>query len=482
MRLIKFAPLEIDATRVRVEWTIDPPSPIYQDSSFILDFSGALDPRQLPLRLWWVLVPLIMHSHWNLLRPCRIQLPVTLPKGEAEFWLRMLDQERASLEMYRQTLDFERSIEIAENGPLLEDWAAPETGDRWATAFSGGRDSLAQTALLCEVTKRPLLVNTYSPMPPLIDSESPFRQRALDEIVRRRDVELVVVNSNFRKLWPHYEVPHQLGYPVSMAEMSDPHLVLASTIAVAASRGISHVSLAAELELEPFVSYEDRRCVITPNFAYNTATLLALDRLAQRMGMRVSSLIMPFTQYQLQYLLRTRYADLGDLQISCFWMKDATERSCSRCWKCFRMAVILLSVNDDPATLGIDLSKMFAPGHGLGPSETLQGSTRTLAHAVGTMDRTAVKRYFPRQGVLERLGIIEPRAFTEFNKVANVLATIPAPGIGSTHSRHFGYLPEVIRERIRSISLEMWPTVDNTHPGPDTENINEVADWMTATL
>jgi hypothetical protein len=481
MRLIKFAPLEIDATKVRVQWTIDPPSPIYQDTVFELDYSDALDPRTLPLRFWWMIVPLILHSHWNLLRPCRIQLPVTLPPGEAEFWLRLLDQERISLEMYRRTTDFERNIEITGDGPELEDWSLTSTVDRFATAFSGGRDSLAQTALLCELTTRPLLVNTCDPMPPLIDNEWPFRQRTLDEIVRRRDVELVVVNSNLRRLWPHYEIPHQLGYPVSLGELGDPYLVVANTLAVAATRGIRQVTLAAELELTRLVGYEGKTGVSESNLAYNLPILLSLNRLFQRFGMSLNSVILPFTQYQVQYLLRRRYADLADLQISCFWMKEATERSCSRCLKCGRSAMILMSIGDDPATLDIDLSKLFAPG-AFPSTHSLQGTARTMAHAARTTDRTAAQRYFPRQGLLERLGMRGPRTFREFNKVADAFAAIASPNVAATHSSYFQYVPEVIRERVRAVSLEHWPNIDTMDHVPDEEKINSIANWIAATV
>ena len=482
MRLIRFAPLQIDSTKVRVEWTVDPPTPMYQETAFELDYSDSLDPRELPLKFWWTIVPLILHSHWNLLRPCRIVLPVTLPPGEIEFWLRQLDQERVSLERLRKTTDFARTIEISGDGPELAPWSLSSTNDRWSTAFSGGRDSLAQTGLLCELTEKPLLVNTCDPMPPLIDSVWPYRDRTMREIARRRDVELVVVKSNLRRTWPHYEFPHQLGYPISLGVMGDAHLVTANTLVVAASRGIRAVTLAAELELARLEEYEGKPCFFEMNFGYNVPLLRSLSCLFGKFGMNLSSLIMPFTQFQLQSLLRTRYADLGDLQISCFWMKEDTERSCSRCWKCFRSAMILLSHGEDPASLDIDVSKLFAAGNTFGPTPSLVGTGRTIAHAVKITDRAAVKNYFPRQGLFEKAGLREPRLFAEFNKLADKFAGIASPGVAATHENFFQFVPDGIREPLRRLSLEQWPEIDTTAHVPDDANLNSLTNWMTATL
>ena len=258
MHIIRFFPLDLTESQVTVRWTIDPGTPIYDRTEFTLDFGESVNVESLPPRLWWTVVLLTIHAHWNLLRPCRILLPFTLDENEIEFWLRLLDQERVSLEAYRGTSAFARTIEIECDGKRLEDWALSHGSDRWATAFSGGRDSLTQTGLLCELKPRPLLVNTCSPMPPLLDSEGAFRERTMSEIVRRRNVELVVVKSDLRSIWPHYEVPHRLGYKVSMGQIGDPYLVTAMTLVVAASRGIRHVTLATEIENARTQDYEGR--------------------------------------------------------------------------------------------------------------------------------------------------------------------------------------------------------------------------------
>ena len=484
MRLVRFSPLQIDQTRVRVEWTVEPPSPIYRQTCFELDYGNALDPRQLPLRFWWTIVLLILHSHWNLLRPCRIALPVALSAGEIEFWLRMLDQERVALEMLRGTSDFERTIEINCDGPIPNAQELPPPVDRWATAFSGGKDSLAQTAILSELTEKPLLVNTCDPMPPLIDHQWPYRTRTLNEITRRRDVELVVVNSTLRRSWPHYEAPHELGYPISLGEMGDPHLMVANTLAVAASRGIRSVTLAMELEVTQLREREEKVFTNAAGFAYNLPLLLAINRLVETFGMSLGSLVVPFNHYQIQSLLRRRYEDLADLQISCFWMRDDTERSCSVCRKCRRVAMILLALGDDPRSLGIDLAKMFAPNHTFRPTGALKGTTRIIAHASRIIKQEEVREYFAPDGWLERVGLRQPSSFKEFRKVIEAFSNsgIDTKSVETTHSRLFQFVPVALREKVKSISLEEWPQVDDTEYAPLETRIRSLAEHLTATL
>ena len=74
-------------------------------------------------------------------------------------------------------------------------------GDRAAVAFSGGKDSLTLTALLAELTERPLLVATTSPVPWARDDVGVARERALAEIVKRLPVDVIEVRSDFRTCW-----------------------------------------------------------------------------------------------------------------------------------------------------------------------------------------------------------------------------------------------------------------------------------------
>jgi hypothetical protein len=436
MRLVKFSPLKFTSSQVHIEWTVQPESIIYRQTSFVLDFGDALDPRALPLKVWWTVVLLTIHCHWNLLRPCRIVLPVSLDAGGIEYWQRLLDLQRVTLEKYRGTTDFERTIEIDCDGPALSEESLPSRVDRWATAFSGGKDSLVQAALLCELTERPLLVNVTSPMPPLIDNDWPYRDRTMNEIVRRRDVELVIVKSNLRSIWPHYEIPHQLGYRLSMGLIGDTYFYIAMTLAVAASRGIRGLTLATEIEMDQSEEYHGRLAFFDTNMPYALPLNLISQRLLERGGMEFGSLLIPFNHYQVEKLLRKRYPDLADLQISCFWMDKPTERSCSRCAKCIRIAMLLISMGEDPLTLDIDLTRMFTPPYDYDPIRTMMGGC-TMAYAAANIDKSEALRFFPRPNLFDRLVRREPQAFKEFKKAVDGFAPHTKPEVETTHLEYF---------------------------------------------
>src|SRR5262249_28284957 len=155
---------------VTFRWRVDPATALYRQPQFTLRFPETVDLARVPEGLWWTIMLICLHSQWPLLRPCRVRLPVRLGPGVAECWNRLMDAEVTTLEAYRGTNDFEREIEIIEDGPPLKYSLAPggtNGAARCATAFSGGKDSLVQTGLLTELTQKPVLVATTSPMPPL---------------------------------------------------------------------------------------------------------------------------------------------------------------------------------------------------------------------------------------------------------------------------------------------------------------------------
>src|SRR6202011_5214788 len=93
--------------------------------------------------------------------------------------------------------------------------ARSAAGRRCAAAFSGGKDSLLQAALLCEITERPLLGATTSRMPPLHDHQTARRRQVLADLPARREVTLLEVESDFRASWQN-DFPPTEGFPVSV--------------------------------------------------------------------------------------------------------------------------------------------------------------------------------------------------------------------------------------------------------------------------
>ena len=270
-----------------------------------------------------------------------------------------MDAEVATLEAYRGTSDFERTIEIIEDGPPLNyspTSAAIAGVSRCATAFSGGKDSLVQTGLLTELTPNPVLVATKSPMPPLEDHITPRRRYILDEVQRRRDVTLIEVESDYRGNFDH-GFAQELGYRISVNELTDTFLYTASLLAAGVALGATHLFLASEANLHNNIELYGR-VVQHSQCMYSGVTLCALNALLRPFGVSYSSLISPLERRQVQTLLLSRYADLCDLQFSC-WSVKGDESACSRCLKCLTVSSSILAFGGRPSRIGVNLVSLL---------------------------------------------------------------------------------------------------------------------------
>jgi hypothetical protein len=411
---IALAPPAVRRDGATFAWQVEPATALYSRHHFSLRLPAGLDGRRLPASLWWTVGLLCLHSHWNLLRPCIVELPVTLPPGHREFWLRLLVSESDTLEAYREGGAGEAAagapggIELHESGPPLRPpGRLAETG-LCAAAFSGGKDSLLQAALLAELGCRAILVPTTSPMPPLNDHVTARRRHVLAEIGRRRDVEMQEVASDLRSAWRN-DFPPSVGYPVAVNEITDTFLYTASLLVVGALRGATHLFLASEAEVQENAEIGGRTVQHT-HFMYSAATQAALAALLAPLGMRYGSLISALYSAQVQQLLWTRYDDLRDLQYSC-WRVEAGEATCSRCSQCLRLALAALALGDSPERMGIDLVRLFPalrdwqPGGAAAPSTALPASGASSAGVMadGTRLPADVVRLGLRRQVLRSL-------------------------------------------------------------------------------
>ena len=367
MRRIVLFPPRVTGRIASFRFAVEPASELYKTTSFTLTFPESVDLTSIPTSLWWTVFFLCLHSHWVLLRPCAVRLPVTLRPGERELWLRLLDSYVATLEAYRGGMDVggvARSIDIVEDGPPLPPVALLVDEGRCASAFSGGKDSLLQAALLCELTARPVLVTTTSPMPPLHDHQTPRRRRVLAEIALRRDVTHVEVGSDLRSIWRN-DFPPRVGYPVSVNEITDTHLYTASMLIAGTALGATHLFLASEAEVQQNGEV-DGRVVQHPHFMYSAATQGAIAALLRPFGVRYGSLLTALPSVRVQQLLWTRYPDLSDLQYSC-WRVGPEQATCSACGQCLRVAMIALALGRSPETMGIDLPTLLVAQGGWKP-------------------------------------------------------------------------------------------------------------------
>lgn len=352
MNSITLFPPEIKQHEVTFRWRVDPPTTLYRRTHFSMRFPETVDLTRVPESLWWTVMLICLHSQWPLLRPCRVHLPVRLRPGEAECWNRLMDAEIATLEAYRGTDDFERKIEIIEDGPMLNySPVDAANANRCASAFSGGKDSLTQTGLLAELTEKPALVATTSPMPPLEDHITPRRRQILVEIQRRRDVTLIEVESNYRSNFD-LGFAQGLGYWISVNELTDTFLYAASLVAGGVAAGASHLFLASETQVQENVE-RDGRVIQHNHFMYSAITQGALDAILRPFGVRHGSLITPLHSFQVQRLLWTRYDDLCDLQYSC-WRTKIGEMMCNHCGQCLRIALCALTLGKRASRIGAD--------------------------------------------------------------------------------------------------------------------------------
>jgi hypothetical protein len=358
MRFITLFTPEIKDHEVTFRWRIEPETTLYRQSQFTLRFpeSAELDLASVPEGLWWTVMLICLHSQWLMLRPCRVLLPVKLRPGEAECWSRLLDAGVTTLEAYRGTTDFERTIEIIEDGPPLNYAPTPAAkagATRCATAFSGGKDSLVQTGLLTELTPKPVLVATTSPMPPLEDHITPRRRYILNEIQHRRDVTLIEVESDFRANID-LGFAQSIGYWMSVNELTDTFLYTGSLLAAGVAAGATRLFLASEAQVQENVE-RDGRVVQHNHFMYSAITQGALNAILRPFGLIHGSLISSLHSFQAQELLWTRYDELCDLQYSC-WRTKTGEMMCNHCGQCLRIALCALALGKRASRMGADWS------------------------------------------------------------------------------------------------------------------------------
>jgi hypothetical protein len=467
-------------------WTVDPPTDLYRRTSFVLRFPASVELGSVPATLWWDVALICLHAHWPLLRPCVIELPIRLPPGEAEFWLRLLDAEVVALEADRRSSDFERRIEIVESGAALPPLARWLDRGRFGTTFSGGKDSLLQAGLLAELTARPLLVTTTSPMPPMHDQTTPRRRQILEAIARRRAVTLVEVESDYRAGWDN-DFSRRLGYRVSVNEVTDCLLYFAALLAVAAARGVTHLSLAAQNE--GFVTVEwHGRLVQHAQYMYTGVTQRALEALLEPAGVTYASLISPLHDYQAQELLWARYPDLRDLQYSC-WRVGSDQAACSACEKCLRTALPALARGDSPAPIGVDLVRLLWSMRAWQPpsSETESLSANDLARWRFESQTARTVATIPVRRVVRALAADSPRHLLSRHawravfgvraaqRRARLAAPEPHRGCRPAYLR---FVDPILRERLGAIYEEHFePEPEAVYTAELVRN-EALADWI----
>ena len=465
-RIDLFAP-EIEGQTATFRWRITPDIALYQRPSFQLTFPDTVDLTRVPARLWWDVALICLHPQWLVIRPCEIHLPLRLSPGEKRFWLQFFQTAAETLESTRTD---ERTppplgIEIVDGN--LDVPHVPIAGAGVAAAFSSGKDSLLQAALLFELTERPLLVATTSPLPPLADHDTARRREIFAAIKARRDPLFVEVVSDLRANWDN-GFAGQYGYFISINELTDTFLYMANLLVAAAALGRTRLFLASETEVQ---ENEDVDGVIIqhPHFMYSAATQRSLAHYLEPYGLRFGSLIWPLYSLQVQQLLWARYPDLSDLQYSC-WRVGLGQNTCSSCEQCMRIAMTAMAKGYNPERMGIDLDRLMAHAPDWepvrpvgakvsGPQTVAARRSRSLV--VGNIQRTPPAR-FMAIAVASKPSRLFSRAgwrlLESFRKLRARVADLPAgPQLG-VREAFIDWIDPDLREPLRAIFKAHFPS------------------------
>lgn len=487
MNVIRVSAPEIGRREVRFRWRVTPASALYRAEEFTMELPPNFSAGRVPTEVWLFVAMTCLHTHWALLRPCRVQLPFSLGEDLLEFWARLLDAEILTLEVYRGTRDFRRRIVLHGEGPELPPAGVLARGSGCAAAFSSGKDSLLQSGLLEELVGPPLLVATTSPLPGTEDHGSIRRREVLAKMSRR--MALVEVRSDFREAWSN-SFSRELGYSVAVNEIADTFLYFASLLAVASHEGIARVYLASETEVQENAEVEGRT-VQHPHFMYSAATQRALSAVIERWGLRYGSLHYPLRSSQIQRLLWTRFPEIAPLQYSC-WKATAQEAACCRCSQCLRTAFGILSAGRDPALVGIDLGQLLREMREWAPSCGIADSFRDcLPEEVVRRDlHSQALRLFGETGpdaVQSRLsasgGESSRRLAVEaYEAMRANLARFPMPDPPRYRPGFLRLVEDDSRARLSAICEENFPAEPVALHAAQVERSMELTRWITLPL
>jgi perosamine synthetase len=481
---ITIAEPEVCGNTATFRWTVEPATGLYRDTSFDIVFPESVAIERVPRAIWWRVALVCLHSHWALLRPCRVLIPVRLDPGERELWLRMCDAEVATLEAHAGGTDTARLVDLVEAGPALDRLQPGGDSGLVAACFSGGRDSLTQAALIQEVGNRPLLVMTTSPREGSVEHETPRRRHVVDEVIRRRGLEVVEVRSSFRSCWDNTYAGGRYG--VGVNEVTDTFLYFAVALAVAVARGAREINLASEAEVQQSTRSAGA-VVLHRHYMYSAALQRALSALVAGAGIRYQGLTYPLYQFQVQRLLEHRYGDLRDLQYSC-WSLTAEQSACSSCDECRTIAFNLMAEGVAPAEVGIDLATLLSAQSGwrarTEERDAQLPTTRWLfdsqmVRCLQKLTPQDVAGFIELEGPVSQVGATAIESYRQMRAAAVVVDVGPEPGY---RAGFLALFDEPLRGRLAAIFDDHFvrePVAD--HAGLVARSI-ALSDWISAPL
>jgi perosamine synthetase len=227
------------------------------------------------------------------------------------------------------------------------------------------------------------------------------------------------------------------------------------------------------------------------HFMYSATTHAALGALLAPAGIAVGSLTTSLRQFQVQRLLSTRYADLRDLQYSC-WELGLGQAACSRCPECRGIALNLIAEGVSPAEAGIDLGALllahadWQPGRASAPPEMDRSLPRATAGQAHAMQELRCLAATPAERVGALLDGAPPpergRALAVYERLrASALAqdVEPEPGY---RAGYLDLLPARLREGVRAILDEHFEPAAPDSYERMLANTRTLSGWLAAPL
>lgn len=484
---------QVEGQVVRFSWSCDPETDFYRRSHFSLEFPAGVDVASVPEGLWLRVMMICLHSHWMLLRPCRVEIPRTLPGNEREFWLRLIDAatwthefDRAPAANLSRSEPTRREVEIVDFGPPAGKLLPAGDSGVVVASFSGGRDSLTQLGMLQEAGLNPLLVTTTSRREGSFEFETERFRRVLAETQERTGAELVEVKSDIRDCWMNNH-PTAARYRVAVSELTDVLVYFSVCWATAWARGATDVFLGGEAEVQESVR-ADGGVAQVEHFAYAASTQIALSALAAPTGIANYSLISSLEHFQIHRVLGQRYPELRGLQYSCF-QQQAGENVCSRCYSCFKSSLYLLSEDIAPAEIELDVNRALSSQPDWAPSDGRSSHTQTSVgrRYVMRMDDHLVRvlrRLDPeRVAELAPAGRLSSEAAESLARLrATALAADDPPPEPGYRRGYVELLDEPLRGRIDAILSDHFEPAEPGHYLELLENTKMLGDWLVAPL
>ena len=346
---INYAPPLVRGSRIEFTWTMSSEVPFYQQNQLYLDV-GLDGEGDWPQELLCNVLLYALHTHWLFMAPVDVILPMEIAEADRGVWERLLRLSAATLS-HHSARDLSTDVRILSDGHVrgTADIRTTSRGSA-ASLLSGGKESLVQAGLVGAFFEDPLLIFHQH-------SSHPRIPKAFKEIREMLPCRLLQQSSNLREIVNGRFLHQELGIHPNLLVGSMAQIIEAGLVLAGYTERIRHLFHGAERETHLMVP--GRAGVFEDKALHNIVYQKVLEHFVREfVDIRITSPLIPLSNFQVQELLVRRFPGLLAVQESCFFGSW-----CSKCLKCFRIAAILAACEVDPRRVGIDLQRLLLDQH-----------------------------------------------------------------------------------------------------------------------